>query len=180
MVAHTRERHRNGAAGFVAMDGERPCFASGPRFDLICSSLAAQWFTDPMASLASLAGLLKPGGYLAFSTLGAGSFREWHGLLARHDLRPGTPRYPDAAGWAAFLPDHGVSTIDEEDRAGTYPDPLHFLRDLKRIGAATPHQDHRAANVGQLRRALRGIAGPFVATYHIVSITYRHGAEAPS
>ncbi len=179
MVARTRETAAH-TAQYVAMDGERPCLAEGPHFDLICSSLAVQWFTNPSLSFAALAALLKPGGHLVFSTLGAGSFREWRALLAAHDLTSGTPHYPDAAGWAARLPATGTTTVTEEDRTVAYPDPYQFLRDLKQIGAGTPRQDHRPLSAGQLRRALRGIAEPFVTTYHVVSITYRHGAETPS
>lgn len=179
MVARTRETSSQ-LGNFVAMDGERPCIAEGPRFHLICSSLAVQWFTDPATSFAALAGLLKPGGYLAFSTLGAGSFREWRALLAAHDLTAGTPHYPDAAGWAAALPPLGTATVTEEDRVVNYPDPQQFLRDLKQIGAGTPRRDHRPVSAGHLRRALRGIAGPFATTYHVVSITYRHGTGTPS
>ena len=179
MVARTRETSPR-LDWFVAMDGERPCIADGPRFDLICSSLAVQWFTNPTASFANLAGLLKPGGYLVFSTLGKESFREWRALLAASDLTAGTPEYPSAAGWGAKLPTNGTTRIIEEDRMVTYPDVLRFLRDLKDIGASTPHQNHRPLNAGQLRRALREIAGTFVTTYHIVSIIHRGGVELPS
>lgn len=179
MVARTRDTAIH-SARYIAMDGERPCIAEGPRFDLICSSLAVQWFTTPSLSFAALAALLKPGGYLVFSTLGARSFEEWRRLLAAHDLTSGTPHYPDAADWAARLPTTGTTTVAEEDRTVAYPDPYQFLRDLKQIGAGTPRQDHRPLSAGQLRRALRGIAEPFVTTYHVVSITYRHGAEIPS
>lgn len=176
MVARSRAVGQ-GAAQYLAMDGERVCFAQGPRFDLICSSLAVQWFTQPASSFADLARLLKPGGYLVFSTMGAGSFREWRALLAGQGLKPGIPDYPDALGWAALLPTSGTMTVTEEDRVVTYPDPHRFLRDLKQIGAATPRHDHRPATAGQLRRALRGIAGPFTTTYHVVSICHRTAAE---
>ena len=176
MVAQTRDTATR-PAQYIAMDGERPCIGEGSRFDLICSSLAVQWFASPSASFAALAGLLKPGGYLVFSTLGAGSFREWRALLAAHDLTSGTPHYPDAAGWAARLPVTGMTRVIEEDRKVAYPDAHQFLRDLKQIGAGTPRRDHRPLSAGQLRRALRGIAEPFVTTYHVVSIIYRNGAQ---
>src|SRR5262249_16742331 len=52
---------------FVLMDGEDPQAVRGP-FDLICASLAFQWFADLPAALARFAGLLVPGGHLAFAT----------------------------------------------------------------------------------------------------------------
>ena len=175
MVARTRAAAPK-LGRFVAMDGERPCIAPGPKFDLICSSLAVQWFTNPAASFADLAGLLKPGGYLVFSTLGCRSFCEWRALLAADKLSAGTPEYPDATGWGSKLPATGTTTISEKDHLVTYPDTLQFLRDLKNIGAGTPRQDHQPLNAGQLRRALREIAGSFVTTYHIVTIIHRAGA----
>jgi malonyl-CoA O-methyltransferase len=49
-----------GASDFLVMDGERPCLTPPGGFDLICSSLALQWFADPVAALAAWAGLLRP------------------------------------------------------------------------------------------------------------------------
>src|SRR3546814_16095652 len=78
MVAQCRDAS-GGVSGvhYLAMDGEQPCFAEHVRFDLICSSLAFQWFDDLHASVARLARWLAPGGYLAFTTMADGSFAEW-------------------------------------------------------------------------------------------------------
>src|SRR3546814_5301552 len=79
MAARCREGLGEGRGRFryVAMDGERPCFAPDVRFDLVCSSLAFQWFHDLEGAVASLCALLAPGGHLAFTTLAEGSFDEW-------------------------------------------------------------------------------------------------------
>lgn len=78
--------------GFLVMDAERPCLAPG--FDLIASSLAAQWFEDLAGTLAGLAGLLAPGGLLAVATLASGTFAEWRTAHAACGLEAATPRYP--------------------------------------------------------------------------------------
>src|SRR3546814_19035159 len=79
MAARCREGLGEGRGRFryVAMDGERPCFAPDVRFDLVCSSLAFQWFHDLEGAVASLCALLAPGGHLAFTPLAEGSFDEW-------------------------------------------------------------------------------------------------------
>src|SRR3546814_16589572 len=74
-----------------AMDGEQPCFAEHVRFDLICSSLAFQWFDDLHASVARLARWLAPGGYLAFTTMADGSFAEWRVACLACDQRAASP-----------------------------------------------------------------------------------------
>src|SRR3546814_14322438 len=66
------------------MDGEAPIF-EGEWFDLILSSLAFQWFDDLGGAVGRLAGLLRPGGSLIFSTLGRGSFARWR---SAHAARP--------------------------------------------------------------------------------------------
>lgn len=175
MVARTRG-HLGEQARFAVMDGETPCLAMRPTFDLICSSLALQWFATPGPSLAGLASLLRPGGFLAFSTLADGSFREWRSSLTAQGLPAGLTHYPSPTCWKSLLPPSGEAVIDAEERSVAYADAHAFLSALKRIGAGTPHPGHRPLPPGQLRRALRGIAGPFVATYHVVYATYRQGA----
>src|SRR3546814_10718433 len=85
MAARCREGLGEGRGRFryVAMDGERPCFAPDVRFDLVCSSLAFQWFHDLEGAVASLCALLAPGGHLAFTTLAEGSFE-----IGRAHVRP--------------------------------------------------------------------------------------------
>ncbi|MGE8620478.1 MAG: methyltransferase, partial [Achromobacter spanius] len=65
-----------GTTRFQLLDGEHPQALEG-EYDLICSSLAVQWFTDLNAGLGRLAALLAPGGHLAVATLADGSFAEW-------------------------------------------------------------------------------------------------------
>ncbi|KAG5726643.1 hypothetical protein E4T56_gene10357 [Termitomyces sp. T112] len=60
---------------FSLMDGQMPDLDC--RFDLICSSLAFQWFSDLPLALDRLSRLLPKGGRLAFTTLAQGCFSEW-------------------------------------------------------------------------------------------------------
>ena len=74
MVARSRLRFAGDPRfRFALLDGEEPERAGGP-FDLVCSSLAVQWFQRPEQSLLRLFRLLRPGGRLVFSTLADGTF----------------------------------------------------------------------------------------------------------
>lgn len=138
---------------FAVMDGERP--AVNPGFDLIVSSLAAQWFVDLEGAFERLAGLLRPDGLLAVTTLAAGTFREWeqaqegpHGIVA-------TPAYPTILTlrnmrFAGCLTEIRLDTLRED-----HADGAAFLRALRTIGAQTPADRAVIRSPGALRRALR-------------------------
>jgi SAM-dependent methyltransferase len=104
MVRRARQRFQ-GRAGFrfAILDAENPQFETeeGP-FDLVCSSLAAQWFEDLPQALERLLRLLKPGGHLLVSTLAEGSLVEWRAAHATLGLEAGTPAYPDPKAFGAM------------------------------------------------------------------------------
>ncbi len=52
-----------------------------PSFDLIVSNAVFQWFTDYAVTFTQYHTYLEPGGYLIFSTLGAGTFKELYVCL---------------------------------------------------------------------------------------------------
>ena len=133
------ERARSRFAGrpeidFAVMDGEAPDVSGS--FDLIVSSLAMQWFADLPASVARLREMLALGGWIAFTTMAAGSFAEWR---AAHDALPaGTPDYPTREALAATGLDVSIETLIER-----HADARHFLHSVKGIGAGTPRPGHR-------------------------------------
>ncbi|MFA7439850.1 MAG: methyltransferase domain-containing protein [Sphingomonadaceae bacterium] len=159
MVSRARARFRGRAnIEYAVMDGSAPN-VSGP-FDLICSSLAMQWFADLPAAISRLRALLTPGGWLAFTTLAAGSFAEWR--AAHGPLSAGTPDYPDATTLAAMGVDVSIETHIEQ-----HPDGADFLSALKAIGAGTPRPGHRPLTPAQLRTVMRrfdscGAVGSYV------------------
>lgn len=160
-------RANPGVAGLV-MDAEQPSLG-GP-FDLIVSSLTAQWFGDLPAALAKLCRLLAPGGRIALATLGAGSFAEWRAAHAALGLRAATPAYPTAAELERAFPDSVRTAIDEETLAVPLADPLDFVRGLRAIGADTPAAGTAPLNAGQLRKVLRKLAAdaPEGVGYHLL------------
>jgi malonyl-ACP O-methyltransferase BioC len=162
MLARCRETMGQvSSARFLTMDGERPTLAPG--FDLICSSLAFQWFDDLPAALPRLTALLNPGGYLAFATLGYSSFENWKQAFADLNIPSGMRDYPKSASLASFLTP--PLQVDQEFLTRDYPNGHSFLDELKLIGAHSPEDNHRPAP-GPLRRVLRGFEDGITVTYH--------------
>lgn len=167
MVAHCRDAI-GPAAHYLAMDGEQPALA-GP-FDLIVSSLAAQWFTDLPGTLLTLARLLAPGGRLALSTLGSENFAAWRAAHDALGLAAATPDYPSRASIAAAFPASLALHLSEQILPAHAADPLEFVRSLRAIGADTPPSGHPPLTAGQLRRVLRQLAAlaPAGVDYHVI------------
>ncbi|MEO5374529.1 MAG: methyltransferase domain-containing protein [Alphaproteobacteria bacterium] len=169
MVAHCRAAlGADARLLFACMDGEAPAVGEG-RFDLVCSSMAFQWFEDLGGSLARLAGLLRPGGRLAFATLAVDTFREWREAHASLGLAPPMPPYPDAAAMAALWPAGGRGEIAEERIVQHHADARAFLATVRQVGAHTV-PGRRPATPGELRRVLRrfGGGGEVAVTWHVV------------
>jgi malonyl-CoA O-methyltransferase len=156
------------AVAFAVMDAEAPD-VSGP-FDLIASSLAAQWFGDLPATLARLAGLLAPGGRLLLTTLGAGTFRQWKEAHRALGLESGVPDYPEAGALAAMLPG---ARVESRPVTLSYKDARHFLLSLQALGAQTPKPGHRPLSAGQVRRIITSLGSPCAMTWDILLLDYR-------
>ncbi|CAI9120293.1 dethiobiotin synthase [Brytella acorum] len=137
MLEQTASRVGHHATHYALMDANDAHGAN--RYDLICSNFAMQWLSDRATALAKLAALLTPGGRLMVTTLAEGSFAEWRRACALSDVPCGFPVYPSARQLQKEWPFCGSGAWDVipvYDRVGS---GLAFLRDLKRIGAATPH-----------------------------------------
>lgn len=156
------------AGQFIAMDGESPPF-EGAWFDLILSNLAFQWFSDLDAAIARLAALLRPGGSLIFSTMGADSFAEWRAANEAADAVAGTPAYPTLDGLRTMLARHEDAFAFDERWPFDFGGSKGFLAHLRAIGATVPASGHRALDAAAMRRAMRAFdAGGGAATYHVL------------
>lgn len=168
-----------GTAHYAQMDGEHPSLPSEAAYDLICSSLAMQWFTDLGSGLARLCALLAPGGHLAIATLADGTFFEWRRAHEELGLSAATPPYPPPAAIGANLPGMrgGVQT---EYLPQTHSSGLHFLHSLKHIGATSPAAGSRPLATPALRRVIRRFEeqGASV-TYHLAYGIWRKSATHP-
>lgn len=157
MVKRARQRFQ-GRAGFrfALLDAEHPAFdVPEEPFDLICSSLAAQWFEDLPKALGQLFRLLKPGGYLLVSTLAAGTFAEWRAAHEELGLIAGTPIYPDRTALEAMRVEGQPASVEIETMTSTYPSGRDFMRALRTIGAATPRPGHRPLSPRTMQKVLK-------------------------
>lgn len=138
MLAGSADRGLSGCPA-VCADIEALPFKDAA-FELYWSSLAVQWCDLPR-SLAEAARSLAPGGRLALSTLGPGTFAEIGAAFAaasastdphRHVLDFLPPEAVRAACVAAGLSD---IVVEREAVAIHYPDLKTLLRAIKAIGA---------------------------------------------
>lgn len=164
---------------FLVMDGEHPGFPPSRRFDLICSSLAAQWFEDLPAGLRRLSDLLAPGGAMVIATLGERTFAEWRRAQEMAGHQPGPPRYPSFPALQALDFPGRVIEAEQFEIAEHHAGALDFLRSLKAIGAHTPGPGQGVLPAGALRRVCRAFETlGAVASYHVVMLTVRNSVAA--
>lgn len=134
---------------FDILDGEHGQPDNAP-FDLICSSLAMQWFDDTPAALSRLVKQLRPGGHLIITTLGPDSFHEWQSAHQIEGLTAGTPKFAPFSGFENLPFAH----CSIEKHVETHASANAFLRSLKAIGAGTSASDHHPLSPSQLRRVM--------------------------
>ncbi|OYQ36165.1 hypothetical protein CHU95_05065 [Niveispirillum lacus] len=163
MVASCRQRLSPDPRLTVAvMDGEAPA-VTGP-YDLICSSLALQWFPDAAGALARWRRMLAPGGMLLVATLGVDTFAQWRAALAAAGAPGAGPAYPDGATLSRWLGPGG--RVERQDFVEHHADARHFLHALRGIGA-----DYAPTRLpsATLRRAMRLLdaARPVDITYDV-------------
>ncbi|MGE3747898.1 MAG: methyltransferase [Sphingomonadaceae bacterium] len=138
---------------YALIDGEAPALPAA-RFGLIVSSLAFQWFEHPLQSIERLIPALTPGGRLAFSTLGAGSFREWTDAQQQAGLVGLTRDYPHADLFSGIASEACEVDVNGYSLEQKHADGKSFLRSLRAIGAHARWRDDAPAPTGRLRHAI--------------------------
>lgn len=176
-MAHTAARHQGDLSGaFLVADAEHLPLADNT-IDFAISSLSLQW-CDPIRLFAEMRRVLRPGGYLLFSSFGPDSLHElraaWaevddgvhvHQFIDMHDLGDALMH----CGFAEPVMDVDMIRLD-------YPDVLSMLRDLKGIGAHNAARERSRGLTGKDRFARFDAAytahalgdGRIPATYEIV------------
>ncbi len=128
-------------ANYFVMDGES--FQNEQRllkkYDLIVTSMVAQWFDNPIDSLRSLTSL----GPLYYASIGSLCFQEWKSCLDINSLSNGMLT---VGNW------QGV--IEEEFIKKNYGDAMGFLKSLKQTGVSMPRQDYTQLTSKELRSVM--------------------------
>lgn len=178
MVARARERVPG--ARFLAVDAESLLAGLDPAFDLVISNAAVQWFQDCDRTLARASELLRPGGLLAVSTFGEGTFHELRRAFELAYAALGKPPQHHLVGmrpvarWREAQP---AAVVEEYCVERAFPDVLSFLRSVQEAGAVNSLRG--AHHLGrEVLRAMTdhyraGFATPeggIRATYHCVHL----------
>jgi malonyl-CoA O-methyltransferase len=163
----------------IEADLEQPPFESNS-IDLATSSLAVQWLDEPEPFISRMAAALKPGGYLALTTLGPKTLCELKHSWSQVDDQKHVNDFHHAVDWieAIWQSDLEIVLWREERLEVRYDSPLELLGELKAIGAN--HVDRkekpRASHVRQMLRAYKGFIrkdGRFPATWDVYYLIAR-------
>ena len=155
---------------FAVLDGQKAVFAPAPA--AIVSNLTCQWFADPVAGIARLAGLAP---VLAFSIPLAGSFPEWEAAFTEMGRVSGLLPLPheDAVLAALRAPGPVVLAQRVEEHRQHFPSATAFADSFRLIGADQPRQGYSPAAI---RPVLKRFAGGLDATARILYCIVRRDA----
>ena len=122
-------------------------------FDLLASSMALHWVAD-------LENVLRPileiANQVAFSIPAGGTFSKWIAAHEELGLAHGVREFFTEEmiyGWGESLFSGHQFSVEFVDFQESFVDPLDFVRQLKRVGAACPREGH--APVNNLRAVLK-------------------------
>ena len=141
-MLHEARRHQQWLRRFerVCGDAMRLPFADAS-VDVVISSLMLQWCDPPDAAFAEIRRVLKPDGFVAFTTLGPDTLVELRTAWAEADgdtqAYNHVNHFTDMHDVGDALMRAGLSepVLDVDRIQLTYPDALSLMRDLKAIGA---------------------------------------------
>lgn len=105
-------------------------------FELIYSNLMLHWSTDFLATLKELQRLLKPGGLLLFSLVGADTLKELRYCWAQVDSNPHVHVFPDMhdLGDTLLQAKFADPVMDVEYFTLLYSSVFYLMQDLKALG----------------------------------------------
>ena len=145
--------------------------------DVLVSSLMLQWCDPPDQAFAEIRRVLKPGGFVAFSTFGPDTLRELRSAWQQADGANHVNRFLDMHDIGDAVVRAGLSepVLDVDRLQLTYGDTLALMRDLKAIGAHNVTAGRPRGLVGRARMRRMQDAyetyrrdGKLPATYEVV------------
>lgn len=163
---------------FAVLDGEFGTGERDGRFDLICASMAMQWFEDLPAAAARLKARLAPGGHLVFNTLAAGTFNEWREAHRACGLSSGAVAFPAVTELRAAMAGVGAVSSSVEHHVEVHDNARQFLFRLKSIGASTPRNGHKPLAPRQLKQVMKQFDLQGARTSYEVMTFHMHGGSS--
>lgn len=126
----------NGNIRYLCADAEQLPLANGS-VDTVCSNLALQWCYPLDKVLAELLRVLKPSGWLLFSTFGTQTLQELKTAWRAVDNYRHVNAFYDVAGLQRALQQAGFTQLQLQQNLhlSHYPQVLDLLRELKHLGA---------------------------------------------
>ena len=157
--------------------------------EVVFSNLMLQWCDPPDDTLAEARRVLKPHGFLAFSTFGPDTLKELRSAWGEADERTHVNRFLDMhdVGDALMRAGFTEPVLDVERLPVTYADVMSLMRDLKSIGARnmTAGRPRSLTGKGLLERMTEGYEahrrdGKLPATYEVIYAVAWAGGAAPA
>ena len=155
---------------FAVLDGEYGMGDHTGEYDLICASMAMQWFGDLGAATGRLVQKLAPGGHLLFNTLASGTFKEWRAAHFASGQGDGAIAFPSVSVLQGVMTQFAPAAFTVSAHQEAHRDAREFMTRLKLIGAATARSDHRPLGPGALKQVMaRFDAEGAAVTYEVVT-----------
>lgn len=129
---------------------------AGRSVDVLHSSLCIQWCESPRELFAEFARVLKPGGFMAVSSLGPDTLHELRQAWAAADnTHPHVSRFLDMhdLGDAALAAGLRDPVLDADHLMSRYARPHDLLRELKGLGATNADAQRERGLTGKKRFA---------------------------
>ncbi|MEQ9310430.1 MAG: methyltransferase [Balneolaceae bacterium] len=151
MVSFTKKRigesDKNRFEQFNVDELENP----QPKYSLIVSNFAAQWFSDTAIGLENLSKMLNPGGIMVMAFPGNQSFTEWYECCLELGLPYTANPLPDVEEIVVKLSLNPVQ-VDyyENDLYQEFSSSIDFFKHIKEIGAGTSISG-KQLNIKQLK-----------------------------
>lgn len=119
--------------------------------DVVHSNLCLPWCDNLQAWFGDCARVLRPGGFLVFSTLGPDTLSELRAAWAGHDAAPHVGLFLDMhdVGDAMIMAGLYDPVLDVSRITLTYADPQGLLRELKGLGATNADAARRRGLTGR-------------------------------
>ncbi|MBX9723905.1 MAG: methyltransferase domain-containing protein [Candidatus Obscuribacterales bacterium] len=159
---------------FLQMDAEE--IAEDPKYAVIASSFAIQWFFEPIIGISKLMSALSPGGLFIFSVPGDESCIEWREACDRAKVPFTRNPMPSLEQLKNFASRMGLEfRLRDNILAETHSDAASMMRSLKEIGANTQRNDMQLSS-SQLRNLLRELdeqGKPLRASYQVIEGYFR-------